>query len=121
MKKITIITLFCLSLFACKKEDSIAIFNIASERFESQLQDEVNAGVWLLSRQSQNEQWTLLARDIDGFVYERGYEYIIKVEIDVIKPHIDQSPINFRLIKIISKEKRDTDIPDEFKNSLFKE
>lgn len=110
-----------LSLFACQKEDSTATFNIASERFESPLQDEVNAGVWLMSRQSQNEQWTLLARNIDGFVYERGYEYIIKVRKTINKPHIDQSPINFRLIKILSKEKKDTEIPEKFKKSLFKE
>lgn len=49
---------------------------------------------------------SILARSIYGFVYERGYEYPLKVRKDGITPHVNQSLVNYTLIKVISKEEK---------------
>lgn len=112
-----LIVITCLFLFACEKEKNskIVIYNIASERFVSPLQDEGSIGTWFIAKQNQNEEWRLLTRGIEGFVYESGYEYIIKVSIKPTEQFIDQDPVSYRLIKVISKEKKESNLPERFK------
>ena len=122
MRNITIIVaLLCLTLSGCSKNENSLVLSIASERYLSPLQDEMNAGVWFLSKKYQNDNWALLSRDIEGFVYERGYEYTIKVTMRATEQYVDQSPVKFKLVQIISKERTDSDLPEIFKNSLYEE
>lgn len=116
-RNFSLIVITCLFLFACEKEKNseIVIYNIASERFVSPLQDEGSIGTWFIAKQNQNEEWRLLTREIEGFVYESGYEYIIKVSIKPTEQFIDQDPVSYRLIKVISKEKKETNLPERFK------
>lgn len=117
----TLFVLLCLTLSGCSKDENSLIITIASERFQSPLQDEMNAGVWFLSKKYQNDNWALLSRDIEGFVYERGYEYMIKVTVKATEQYIDQPPVKYILKKVISKERRDSDIPEVFRSSLYEE
>ena len=122
MRNIAIIfTLLCLTLSGCSKDENTLIISIASERYLSPSQDEMNAGVWYLSKKEQNDNWALLSRDIEGFAYERGYEYMIKVSIRATEQYIDQHPVKYILKKVISKERRDSDIPEVFRSSLYEE
>jgi hypothetical protein len=122
MRNITIIVaLLCLTLSGCSKNENSLVLSIASERYLSPLQDEMNAGVWFLSKKYQNDNWALFSRDIEGFVYERGYEYMVKVTMRATEQYVDQSPVKFKLVQIISKERKDSDLPEIFKNSLFDE
>lgn len=116
-RNFSLIVITCLFLFACEKEKNskIVIYNIASERFVSPLQDEGSIGTWFIAKQNQNEEWRLLTRGIEGFVYESGYEYIIKVSIKPTEQFIDQDPVSYRLIKVISKEKKESNLPERFK------
>ena len=122
MRNITIIVaLLCLTLSGCSKNENSLVLSIASERYLSPLQDEMNAGVWFLSKKHQNDNWALFSRDIEDFVYERGYEYMVKVTMRATEQYVDQSPVKFKLVQIISKERKDSDLPKVFKNSQYKE
>lgn len=116
-----IITLLCLTLSGCSKDENSLVLNVASERYLSPLQDELNAGVWFISKKFQNDNWALLSRDIEGFVYERGYEYTIKVTMRTTEQYVDQSPVKFKLVEVITKERKNSDIPEFFKSSLYEE
>ncbi|WP_326984042.1 DUF4377 domain-containing protein [Chryseobacterium sp. MYb264] len=51
--------------------------------------------------------WTNFYTNIDGFTYEPGYEYVLKVKTEKIKnPPADGSSIKYTLVKQISKTKK---------------
>lgn len=55
---------------------------------------------------------------ISNFDYEPGYEYRILVRVNKIKtPGIDQHPYLYTLIKLISKEKKDSGVPPAAPNT----
>ncbi|MDP3398626.1 MAG: DUF4377 domain-containing protein [Bacteroidales bacterium] len=121
MKKYIYAIIFAFTVIGCSKDENSLVVSIASERYLSPLQDEMNAGVWFLSKKYQNDSWAILSRDIEGFVYERGYEYMIKVTVKATEQYIDQPPVKYILKKVISKERRDSDIPEVFRSSLYEE
>ncbi len=58
---------------------------------------------------NESDNWKcLLYNDIKGFEYEEGYEYHLFVEVTTIKnPVADQYPYTYRLLKVISKTKKE--------------
>ncbi len=57
--------------------------------------------------------WEMMYTQIGNFTHERGYEYIVEVSVKKIKdPGPDQSSHEYTLIKIISKEKKESGVPE---------
>ncbi len=99
----TILT-FCVSS-CCKKCDT-KIFVVASQR----LSTPVELFYWV--KEQGYEEWMLVCAPIKGFVYERGYEYEIEIEIRKTKDFVShQWRTEYTLKRIITKEKKDSDVP----------
>lgn len=65
---------------------------------------------YLCVRYPNNETWRPFYGYIEGFNYEKGYEYIINIGIEEIQhPQQDGLSARYYLIKIISKEKKDSE------------
>lgn len=59
----------------------------------------------MLIRESAEEQWTYLYQQIEGFNYEPGYLYQLKVEVSQVEnPPADASSLRYVLKEILSKE-----------------
>jgi hypothetical protein len=57
-------------------------------------------------------KWGYLYNYIVNFDYEEGYEYFIEVCITKLEnPPVDVLPSRYTLVEIISKEKKDSDVP----------
>lgn len=57
-------------------------------------------------RKSPKGEWTLFYGAIDGFDYEPGYRYKLKVNVTKVKnPPADASSLNYKLVKVLSKKK----------------
>lgn len=85
------------------------IITVGSERIYV---EEVGYVYWIKS--DKNSKWELSYTVIGGLdaQYERGYEYVVEVIIQKVKDPIkDQLPVEYTLVRIISKEKKDSDIP----------
>ena len=68
---------------------------------------------YLIMRQG-DADWSLLYDPIQGFDYEEGYEYLIRVEVwNVEHPTTDQYIKNYKLLEVLSKEKKDSNVPEE--------
>lgn len=58
-------------------------------------------------KENVNGNWTNLYTNIEGFTYEPGYEYVLKVKEEKIKnPPADGSSIQYSLIREISRTKK---------------
>lgn len=59
-----------------------------------------------------SNEWEFMYEKIANFNYEVGYEYLIEVRVRKIKnPAVDQSTHAYTLVKIISKVKKDSEVP----------
>lgn len=57
-------------------------------------------------REAQSEEWTLFYGKIEGFSYEEGYAYELRVKVDGAKaPPADAPSQRLRLVEVVSKEK----------------
>lgn len=60
-------------------------------------------------KEKASENWTNFYTNIEGFTYEPGYEYVLKVKTEKIaNPPADGSSIKYTLIKQVSKTKKST-------------
>lgn len=60
-----------------------------------------------------NTEWWMIRSSIKGFTYEEGYEYVVDVKATKVPdPPQDAGSITYSLIRIISKEKKDSDVPE---------
>ncbi|GAB0157423.1 hypothetical protein CHRYSEOSP005_26980 [Chryseobacterium sp. Alg-005] len=58
-------------------------------------------------KEKQEDNWTNFYSNIEGFTYEPGYEYVLKVKTEKIaNPPADASSIKYTLIKQVSKTKK---------------
>lgn len=97
------------SLFNSCADDEYEPFNevlvIASEIV---VKDDGTA-FWV--KRNGSSTWEMMYTEIDNFNYEIGYEYIVEVRVNKIKdPGPDQSSHKYTLVKIISKEKKDSNV-----------
>ncbi|MCJ7932343.1 MAG: DUF4377 domain-containing protein [Chryseobacterium sp.] len=59
-------------------------------------------------KEKNSESWTHLYSNIEGFTYEPGYEYVLKVKTEKIaNPPADGSSIKYTLVKQVSKTKKE--------------
>ena len=60
-----------------------------------------------------NPVWEMSYGKVDGFVHETGYEYVVDVKAIVIpNPPADASAWKYSLVRVISKEKKTSDVPE---------
>lgn len=58
-------------------------------------------------KENASDSWTNFYTNIEGFTYEPGYEYVLKVKTEKIEnPPADGSSIRYTLVKQISKTKK---------------
>lgn len=58
-------------------------------------------------KEKATDSWTNFYSNIEGFTYEPGYEYVLKVKTENIKnPPADGSSIKYILVKQVSKTKK---------------
>jgi hypothetical protein len=108
LKCILIVTVVIFSICRIKpafagNQREIAIFHI-----NSYLIDCVGAGPrkCMQIRESKHDEWMSFYDSIEGFSFEVGYLYQIKVEItDVEDPPADGSSKAYKLLEIVSKKK----------------
>lgn len=57
-------------------------------------------------RESENDEWTLFYSNIQGFDYEEGTRYQLRVRVrEVSEPPADGSSLRYELVEIVSQEK----------------
>ena len=69
-------------------------------------------GIAYWVKTNKSDTWEMMHTGIGNFNHEKGYEYVVKVGKRRIKnPGADQSNHKYWLIKIISKEKKNSEVP----------
>lgn len=64
----------------------------------------------LLIKRAGEQNWRYWHSGIEGFDYEPGYEYVIRVRKENIEnPAMDQSSIRYILVKVVSKKKKESE------------
>lgn len=65
---------------------------------------EVGPQMCLYVRPYSSPVWDYFSGEIEGFVYEPGFEYLIRIERTLVKnPPADGSQYRFRLLDVLSK------------------
>jgi len=113
MKNAGILFIIGLLLFtSCNDDDndSIIQFKIASDT-TILVNPESNTEVeYLLIWNDTYNRWQHITKEIQGFSYEKGYEYLLKVKSTKIKnPPMDGASVIYTLIEVISKVKKDSE------------
>ena len=77
----------------------------------SKIVEKKDANAYWVKRNG-SSTWEMMYTEIANFNHEEGYEYTVKVSIEKIKnPGVDQSSHKYTLVKIISKEKKNSEVP----------
>lgn len=98
MKKILLILTVAALCTACGKREKTEIITVASEKSEIDVNGHHEC---FLVKHEGYEGWELWCADIEGFNYEPGYEYVLKIKE---KQNAEgQSAISYVLVKEISK------------------
>ena len=106
MKKISyVISMIAIfALASCSTNKNLATYTISSEKADCY---GVMPMKCMLVKEGDAQNWTLFYSNIDGFDYEEGYEYVLKVKkLNVENPPADRSSIKYTLIKVVSKTKK---------------
>lgn len=106
-----LIILFTLLFTSCNKEDfMIETITIASEKAIGIDPSGLSKREYFLIKQKASAKWEYLSQNIQGFEYERGYEYTLKVKVQTIKkPKEDQYSESYILLEVLSKEKKQSE------------
>ena len=67
------------------------------------------ASCYLIKNVDKNTDWYYESCEIIGFEYEDGYEYRLQVAIMKVEPDLADSSAPIRLLKILSKEKKQSE------------
>lgn len=60
----------------------------------------------LLVRESADGEWAKFYDPIEGFQYEQGYLYELRVEVTKrAEPLADESSLGYRLVRVVSKQR----------------
>lgn len=58
-------------------------------------------------KEKPTESWTVFYSNIEGFTYEPGYEYVLKVKTErIANPPADGSSIRYILVRQVSKTRK---------------
>lgn len=110
-----IIFLLLISLVSCSKEDSDQVYTAQLEiapvieyvapHPPAHPDSPKDIPAIKVKETNKSEEYHLGLKEINGFVFEEGYRYIIKVEITILaNPPIDGNPKTYKLIQLISKD-----------------
>ena len=107
-------SIFVLAISCQKSTDADDVWEerwtIASEKTECMGMDMMLPCYWI--RRNDNPVWERMDADIEGFQYEEGYEYVVDLKVARLKnPPADASNRKYSLIRIISREKKESDVP----------
>lgn len=110
MKKVTYILFLAVLLVSCASKNTIKM-TIASETRPC------SAGVMMMDcmlvKEDNTKDWSFFYNHIDGFNYEKGYEYVLEVKKEELENvPADVSSLKYILVKQISKiEKASENLP----------
>lgn len=114
MKKIlfVFVALLCCVFAGCDDDKAIEVFDmtVASVKYVPEYGFLPNA---YLVKIEDAERWTLFWNGIEGFDYEEGYEYRIRVkgyEYEKDEIRADRGTMWYKLDKLLWKEKKDSDL-----------
>ncbi|WP_408091897.1 DUF4377 domain-containing protein [Chryseobacterium terrae] len=105
-------TLFISSLFVlsqCKPMPNSSSANEKTFIIASQTADCTGVAPMkcLQVKEKESDNWENLYTNIEGFTYEPGFEYVLKVKTEKIEnPPMDASSIRYILVKEVSKTKK---------------
>lgn len=113
MKNLSCILFFSLILFSCSENDLISsekTLIVASTKADCVGLDYQKC---LLVKENETENWQYFYDSINGFSYQEGYEYVIKVsEKRIENPPQDASSLETTLVEVVSKiEKTSENLP----------
>ncbi len=111
-KCVLVLIVFCASLTLISCEDDsknwseIVFFIVSSEKGEYYPFGSSNACEGLKIKKEGESSWTIIPlTGIEGFNYEEGFNYCLKVEIiHLVNPPKDESNVKYKLVEIISKK-----------------
>jgi hypothetical protein len=105
MKKLLLILFVSSILYSCKKEKfDTKIFIVAAQKTTC-TPIFGTPHPCLQVKESENEPFRGFSENIEGFVYEVGFEYVIEVKVYKIEnPPADASNLRYVLSRIISKK-----------------
>lgn len=112
MKRIySIFLIIVLFLFSCSKDENVIETIIVASRKVMDIEPSgASEREYFLIKTNKSDKWEYLSPNIQGFNYEEGYEYMLKVRITTINnPQQDQYPKSYALIEIISKTKKQSE------------
>lgn len=109
-------SIFVLAISCQKSIDADDVWEerwtIASEKTECMGMDMMVPCYWV--KVNDNPVWEKKDEVIEGFLYEEGYEYVVDLKVARLKnPPADAGSRKYSLIRIISREKKDSDVPVE--------
>ena len=109
-EKVTVLAFFALlgALFACAgAKGDVRTWIVASETRGC---TGVGPQTCLLVKEEGAPDWTYFYDRIDGFDYEKGYEYVVKVRVDEVEnPPMDASSKSYSLVKVVDKQKKNSE------------
>ena len=117
MKTYLLPVFFCLLILAmgCKKDnnmDKIITMTVASKKVASFTSIAPITSLNVKIEGNSQGWFPLTNQEIQGFEYEEGFEYVLKVsQIHVENPPADGSSIGYVLIEVLSKSKGDSVMP----------
>ena len=108
IKFLSVFIFCCLYCMSCDKEYHEGTILVNSEYVKAVDPVSLEERNYMQIKEIGNDQNLWMTVDhIVGFTYEEGYEYMLKVEIITKKkPQIDMSATTYKLIKILSKNKK---------------
>ena len=95
MKTALILFWITLNIHACHKEQTLFV----ADHYAT---SEKSAEKYLLVKPSENDEWTQLMCPIEGFDYQEGFTYQIKVKTSKNKKDTS-CPLKYKLIEVVSK------------------
>ena len=103
------ITFFLFLISGCANNpDSFEISELYLNHYKSEC-DSFELALCLQSRLNENDDWSFYYDHIEGFDYEWGFTYKIKVKVKNIEnPPEDSSSIKYTLLEVIEKTKETT-------------
>ena len=111
LAKLVVSVLF---LAACTNGGSSMERKMFIEHYKSSCQG-VAYQTCLLTRESELSPWDYFYDGIEGFEYEWGYRYELRVlVVEVPDPPADASSLAYSLLEVLRKERVDVDTPFEF-------
>lgn len=101
MKNSVFVFVFALLVtFSCAKEKTLFVADHYADCVGSAPQK------CLMVKENEGEDWQMFYDQIEGFNYEEGYFYELKVKVTPVKnPPADSSSLYYTLIKVVSKTK----------------